>query len=495
METPVASSGLRPFASMPPMPQARPLVGHMPMIRNDRMTFLRLAAESPHPLLRIEAPLGNVAIITVPELLHEVLVERHADYVKSAMMRFSLGPIANEGLFTSSGELWRRQRKLMAPLFHQGALKTYADDMILCARRAVDGWRDGERIEFAKEATRITMAIAGRTLFDADTHEDTERLGDAITVALDWGADAAGGPYSLAHIVPSFALTRAADHLPAQLADPARALSAKLEKPLFFPGAEGKKLREALDVLEGRVREMIALRRAQGFSRPDLLSKLLAAKDDETGAGMSDQQVRDEVLILFLAGHETTALAISWTFHLLSQHPKVEAALVDELNTVLAGRDPTFEDLPRLKYAERVVHESLRLYPPAWSLGREALAPFEMGGQRFEKGAWIWVLPWTMHRDPRFYPDPLAFRPERWEDGFAKKLPRGAYIPFGAGPRVCIGNQFAMMESVLLLATIAQRFSLRAAPSPAVIPEPAITLRFKHGIKARLARRPSPATA
>lgn len=486
METSVAPSGLRPFASMPAMPQARPFVGHMPLIRNDRMTFLRLAAESPHPLLRVEAPLGNVAIITVPELLHEVLVERHADYVKSAMMRFSLGPIANEGLFTSSGELWRRQRKLMAPLFHQGALKGYADDMILCARRAVDGWRDGERVEFAKEATRITMAIAGRTLFDTDTHEDTERLGDAITVALDWGADAAGGPYSLAHVVPSFALLRAADHLPEHLADSARALSAKLEKPLFYPGSEGKRLREALDVLEGRVREMIAQRRAQGLSRPDLLSKLLAAKDDETGAGMSDQQVRDEVLTLFVAGHETTATGLSWSLDLLCRHPEWYARAEAEADAL--GHEPTLEDLPRLQTILRVFKEALRLYPPAYFFGRTATRETELGGYRVPRFANILLCPWVVHHNPRVWEDPDRFDPDRFLPENETARHKTAWVPFSAGPRVCIGNHFSMMEAQLVLALMLQRARFESLEHPA--PEPSATLRPRGTLPMRVTLRP-----
>ena len=193
--------------------------------------------------------------------------------------------------------------------------------------------------------------------------------------------------------------------------------------------------------------------------------------------------------MLFLAGHETTALALSWTFHLLGSSPAVRTDLAAELEQVLAGREPSLDDLPKLVLCERIIQESLRLYPPAWALGREAKEPIVIGDVTFEKGAWLWLVPWTLHRDPRWFPDPLAFRPERWADGLAKRLPKGAYLPFGAGPRVCIGNQFAMMESVLLLATIAQRFELEAVAGQRVIPEPSITLRFKHGLRMRAKRR------
>ncbi len=210
---------------------------------------------------------------------------------------------------------------------------------------------------------------------------------------------------------------------------------------------------------------------------------------DEDGARMTDKQVRDEVLVLFLAGHETTALALSWTFYLLSRHPGAERALHEEVDRVLGGRSPTLDDVPKLKVAEGIILETLRLRPPAWSLGREAKERVEIGGATYEPGTWFWVIPWTMHRDPRFFEEPHAFVPERWAEGLAKRLPKGAYLPFGAGPRVCIGNQFAMMEAVLLLATIAQRYSLRVLNEANVVPEPSITLRFKRGLSMAYAER------
>jgi cytochrome P450 len=205
---------------------------------------------------------------------------------------------------------------------------------------------------------------------------------------------------------------------------------------------------------------------------------------------MTDQQVRDEILVLYLAGHETTALALSWTFHLLAQNPAAAAALHTELRAVLGDRDPTLDDLPRLELTGRVVKESLRLYPPAWALGREATAPVEIAGRRFPAGAWFWIVPWVLHRDPRHFPDPLRFDPDRWLEPRAKDLPKFAYFPFGGGPRICIGHQFATMEATLMLATIARRWRLQSVPGFRVEPEPAITLRFKHGLDMTVARHP-----
>jgi cytochrome P450 len=204
---------------------------------------------------------------------------------------------------------------------------------------------------------------------------------------------------------------------------------------------------------------------------------------------MTDRQVRDEVLILFLAGHETTAIALAWTLVELADHPEVARKLRDELSRVLGGRPPTFADLPKLEYTAQVVHEGLRLHPPAWSIGREVASPVEIGGRTHPPGAWIWILPWVLHRDARWFDEPLAFRPERWADGLAKRLPKMAFLPFGGGPRVCIGNQFALTEMALLLATITQELSVSILDRERVVPAPSITLRFKHGLRAKVSVR------
>lgn len=425
----------------------------------------------PLPFLEATARRGDIVsmdffnkrawLVSDPAMVEQVFVKTAANFQKDVFLR-ELKRVLGEGLLSSEGDFWRRQRRLIQPAFHRDRIAGYGSIMVEHTARMLQTWRDGETLDLHHAMMSLTADIVTRALFGAEAG-DTREVASCIEVIME------------------------------RFADPLYLLVPGMER---LPLPANRRVRDVSARLDAVVRGFVSKRRAMGADAPgdDLLAMLLAAQDED-GARMTDKQVRDEVLIIFLAGHETTALALSWTFHLLSQHPEVEAELIHELNTVLGGRDPGFDDLPRLKYTERVVQESLRLYPPAWSLGREALAPFELGGQRFEKGAWLWVLPWTMHRDPRFYPDPLAFRPARWEDGLAKRLPRGAYIPFGAGPRICIGNQFAMMEAVLLLATIAQRFSLRAASSPAVVPEPSITLRFKHGIKMSLSRRPAPATA
>jgi len=469
------------------LPGAQGMTGHMPLIREDRMRFLALGATSPDPLVRVSAPLGVVALITTPDLLHELLVVRHAEYVKSAMMRFTIAPIAGEGLFTTSGALWKRQRKLMAPLFQPSALHVYADAMLACTRRVVDGWADGQRVDLARETTRITMDIAARTLFDADTTAEAETLSDAITVALDWGSEAAGGALSLAHVVPSFLLARVADVLPGSMAETARAWSSRLEHPRFLPGAAGQRLRQAVKVLDDYVARMIAERRAQGSTRDDLLSRLLAARDDD-GAAMSDTQVRDEVLTLFVAGHETTATGLAWAIDLLCRNPDWYARVEAEVDAL--GHRPGLDDLPRLQTVLRVFKEALRLYPPAYFFGRTTWQASSLGGYHMPRFGNVLVSPWVIHHNPRVWDDPERFDPDRFLPEAEVGRHRCAWIPFGAGPRVCIGLHFALMEAQLVLAEMLQRYHFDALePSR---PDPATTLRPAGTMPVRVTQRPGP---
>jgi cytochrome P450 len=252
---------------------------------------------------------------------------------------------------------------------------------------------------------------------------------------------------------------------------------------------EGKRRFErALRTMDEVIYGMVAERRGGGRDRGDLLSMLIGA-EDEGGAQMSERQIRDEALTLFLAGHETTAAALTWTFNLLTQNPEAEARLFRELEEVLGGRAPTVGDLPRLKYTEGVVYESMRLMPPAWAIGREPLEDCEIGGYHVPKGTQVWISQYVVHRDPRYFAEPEAFRPERWENDFAKKLPRYAYFPFGGGPRVCIGNAFALMETTLCLATIARRYRVRVVSKQPLPWVAAVTLRPKEAVRVVLEAR------
>jgi cytochrome P450 len=259
--------------------------------------------------------------------------------------------------------------------------------------------------------------------------------------------------------------------------------------PVWIPTPTNLRLKRAVRQLDAIVYGFIKERRASGGDRGDLLSMLLQAQDADDGTRMTDKQVRDEAMTLFLAGHETTANALSWTWYLLSQHPEVEAKLAAELEAVLGGRSPTVADLPRLRYTEMVVLESMRIFPPVYAFGREAIRECTLGGYRVRRGTTVIMSQWVMHRDPRYFDNPEQFLPERWADGLAKRLPKFAYLPFGGGPRICIGNSFAMMEAILILATMLSKFRFTVLPDHPVIPRPTVTLRPEHGIKGVLTKR------
>jgi cytochrome P450 len=397
----------------------------------------------------------NAYAVSDPLLVDQILVKSAASFHKDVFLR-ELKGVLGEGLLTSEGDFWKRQRRLIQPAFHRDRIAAYAGIMTEHTTRGLARLRDGETLDIHHLLMEITAEIVTACLFGTS-------VGDVAEVAhcLETVIQRFGNPLFL--VMPA---------------------AAKLPLPI------NRRFAEAAPRLDRIVRGFIEKRRSLGTGPEsrDLLAMLLDARDED-GGRMSDQQVRDEVLILFLAGHETTALALSWTLYELALNPGVEHRLHEELRTVLGGRTPTFDDLPKLEYTARVVTESLRLHPPAWAIGRESHAPFDLAGHAFPPGTWIWILTWAIHRDARWFKDPLAFRPERWEDGLAKKLPKFAYVPFGGGPRVCIGNQFALMEASLLLATIAQRFWLRVEPGHPVVPDPAITLRFKHGLRMTVTKR------
>jgi cytochrome P450 len=302
--------------------------------------------------------------------------------------------------------------------------------------------------------TRLTLEIAAKTLFDADVAGDARDVGEALTVAH---------------------------------ASYERRIAGVYPWPRWLPTPGNRRLLRAAACLDEIIYRFIAQGRQGGTDRHDLLSLLLHARDEE-GGRMTDQQVRDEAMTLFLAGHETTALALTWTGYLLAQHPEAHDRLLDELRAVLGGRAPSAADLPRLAFTEQVVLESMRLYPPVYAFGREALADCEVMGYAVPAKTTVFMSQWAMHRDPRWFPDPEKFDPARWAGGLAARLPKFAYFPFGGGPRVCIGNTFAMVEAVLVLATLARRFRFELVPGQEVVPWPSMTLRPRHGVRVVLRR-------
>ena len=327
----------------------------------------------------------------------------------------------------------------------------YAADMVALAERHCDAWRDGEARDVHREMMALTLRIVVRTLFGADVAEGaTAEIGRAFDGIVEEIARRFRRPFRIPDVVPT-------------------------------PG--NLRYRRGLRRIDTLVYGLITRRRLSGEERADLLSLLLRARDED-GARMSDRQLRDEAVTLFLAGHETTALALSWAWYLLSRHPEKRTALEQELVEVLSDRPPSTADLPRLRYAGGVVHEALRLFPPAYAIGREAIEPGELDGYPVPPGTTVLVLPWILHRDPRHFDAPEEFRPERWLDGLQARLPRGSYLPFGAGPRLCIGQSFAVMEATLILATVARRFRIDLDPDHVVRPFPSITLRPAGGVPA-----------
>jgi len=394
-----------------------------------------------------------------PDHIEYVLVRNNRNFIKSRGERVSLG-FLGQGLLTSEGSFWRRQRRLAQPAFHRERVAAYGEVMVESAERMVATWRDGEARDVHRYMMRLTLEIVAKTLFGVPLQPaDFEEIGGALAVIAERFTGRGGVFFQVPERVPT-------------------------------PG--NLRFRRALRTLDSLIYGILRGRRANGEEaggRGDLLSMLLAARDEETGEGMGDKQLRDEVMTILLAGHETTANALSWTWRLLARHPEIEDRLHEELEEVLAGRPPAIGDLSRLRYTDAIVKESLRLYPPAWAFGREAVGDCEIGSYHVPAGTQLIMSQWVMHRDPRYYEDPLEFRPERWLDGSTSMLPKYAYFPFGGGPRLCIGQSFAKMEAVLLLATIARGFRLRTAPGERVIPRPSITLRPGDGMWMVLQKR------
>jgi len=388
-----------------------------------------------------------------PDLIEEVLVTHARKYFKGRILRANRH-VFGEGLLTSEGDTWLRQRRLAQPAFHRARVASYAAIMVEYTQRLLENWRDGEQCDAHQRMMQLTLQIVAKTLFDADVARDTKDVGKSLELLLELGANFRRTLF-VPHWVP----------IPANL---------RIKREIAF--------------IESILYRIISERRASGRDTGDLLSMLLHAQDDD-GSRMTDKQLRDETITLFLAGHETTASTLSWTWWLLGQNPNVEAKLHGELDTILGGRPPSFDDLAKLPYTGNVVTESLRLYPAAWGLARIAVEDHEIAGYPVRKGMGVAMAQWVVHRDPRWYNKPEEFLPERWEGDFLKTLPRFAYFPFGGGPRQCIGNSFAQMEAVLILATVAQKFRLRLVPGHPVVPLASITLRPRHGLRVTLESR------
>jgi cytochrome P450 len=434
-----------------------PVIGSMFTHQRDRLNLYLRLMHTYGDIAHIQYGPFPAIIVNSPELMHSILVEHSNDFDKGGGMRKAFQPIIGNGLFISDGELHRRQRKLMAPSFQPRHIVSYADAMASYGEQIQQRWQDGAVIDINREMTQVTMSIVGKVLFDADVFTEADELGAAMTVVLEQTN------YTLSHI---FAI------------------------PLSWPVPRSMRARKALAVLDKRINQMIDERKANPTKRNDFLSVLLESRGED-GSSMSDKLVRDESLTLFAAGHETTSTALTWAWYLLAKHPEIYQKMRQEVDAVLQGRTPTYADIAQLPYTLQVLKESMRLYPPAYGVSRVALHDMDLDGYPIHKGDVMIMAIYALHRRADFFPDPEKFEPERFTPEGEKQLPRYAYMPFGAGPRICIGNHFAMMEGHLLLATLAQRVTFELVPGPEPVPDPTktITIRPKKSMKMIVRRR------
>jgi cytochrome P450 len=455
MASPQPQSGRAPSplrSAEPPGPRGEPILGSLRPFAADILGFVTGVVREYGDLVQIRMPGRKVWILNKPGDIEQVLLTQRANFVKHSFFWRHVTAIFGNGLLTSEGDFWLRQRRLAAPAFHLDRIASYGAVMADYADRLASRWKDGEVRDVHRDMMAVTMEIVSKTLFDADVAADLDEISRSFDLVIREIAKRFRRAIKIADWIPT-------------------------------PG--NLRYMRGVRMLDALVARVIAERRASPGDRGDLLSMLLTARDDD-GRPMSDRQLRDETITLFLAGHETTAIALSWTLLLLAKNPEAEAKLRAEI-AGLGDRLPGAADLHRLPFTEAVVKEGLRMYPPAYVIGREALADCELGGWRCEAKTTIYFAPWVLHRDARYFPDPERFRPERWLDGSTAKLTKYAYIPFGGGPRICIGERFAMMEGVLVLATILRRARLEMAGADPV-PFPSITLRPEGGPMMRVAK-------
>lgn len=444
---------------LPPGPEGIPLLGSMVDVHNDVLSLFVRGLHEYGDTARYRFGPFDFVVIHRPEDIRTVLLERADDFHKSPSYD-GLRLVIGNGLLTSEGEFWRRQRKLMTPAFHHKRLLGFCETMVECASACADGWDaqvrgegEGVVVDLHEQMLALTFRIVGLTLFSTELSDKAGGMGPALETVLEH-----------------------ANHV---------ALSMFLAPPPWVPTPRNRRFCQAMAIVDDVVLGIIAERRRTGEDTGDLLSMLMAASDETGEVRMTDAELRDEVATLVLAGHETTAQALTWTFMLLSRHPEIERRVVAEIREVCGDRPPSFEDLKALAYTGQVIDESMRLYPPAWLFERQAKVDLELGEYFIPAKTLVAVSPWSLHRHPEHWANPEGFDPDR----FATERPRYTYLPFGGGPRQCVGVNFALYEAKLVLATLLQRFSLTLVPGQNLRPDPAVTLRPSHGMKMGLRRR------
>ena len=444
------------IATLPPGPKPRPFFGNILEFRHNQTEYLQNLQRTYGDMVTIYVGSRPSVLISNPEHVRYILTENPRNF-SSLQTRGDLVEVLGEGLLTIEGEAHRQQRRLVQPAFHRKRVESYAEDMVRFSLGMLEQWHAGDEIDISRAMQELTLLIVVKSLFSLELSSKVKELGELFT--------------------------QLAEHRRKVLA---QLLNLRIEAPFTEYG----KRMAARRKIDQFIYQLIAQRRTDGHDTGDILSMLLVAQDE--GHSLTDLQVRDHVMTFIAAGHETTANTLTWTFRLLSENPGPREKLIHELQTVLAGRPPTISDLPNLPYTEWVINESMRLYPPAWVIGRGALEAFDLGGYHFPAGTSFMLSQWVIHHLSEIWGDPDTFRPERWNPANGEKVPQWSYFPFGGGPRICIGMPFAQMEAKLLLATLQQRYTPRIVPGFQVELQPLVTLRAKHGLRTIL--DPTPTT-
>jgi cytochrome P450 len=441
----------RALPEVPTVP-GLPLLGNMLAFRRDRLALHDRAARMA-PMTRLWLGPIPIHVATDADLAHAILVEHNDSFKKARGMSVFMRPLLGDGLLTAESDVHRRHRKLLAPAFAPKRIAAYGASMVDETERQLAGWKDGAVVDVAAEMMQMTLAIAGKTLFGADVRGDAEHVDRGLTMAME-------------SVVAN--------------------LTSWVRLPYPWPLPRHRRMKRAIDLLDEVVYRMIRDGRARGTDAGDVMSILLLARDDEDGTGLSDRQVRDEVMTLLLAGHETTANTLAWTWYELGRHFDIARKLEAEVADAIGNRLATTDDLPNLPYTLQVIEEAMRLHPPAYMTAREAVKDVTIDGRTYPAGSTILINIRGIHQRADYFPDPLAFKPERMVVAEKKARPRGRYMPFGAGPRVCIGSHFALVEAQLALATMVQRVRLEPAWTGPIAPEPLVTLRPKGGVPMRV---------
>ena len=441
----------------PPGPKGNWLLGNLLQLRQGFLPLAKSALQTHGDLIYLRAGLNHIYVVNHPDYIHEVLVAQADKFYKTKLVKRVFAKTFGSGIGFSDGAFHKQQRSMVQPALHTSRLGKYALAMIDHTKKTIVEWQPDQQYELRAEMTKLTMEVVAETLFGSDIEGLSGQVSGALTSVVD----------------------SAKNQFKASL----------IKLPDWIPTAQRRQEQAAIQRLDSIIAEIIRQRRSSGEDKGDLLSKLLLATEEHNGRKMTDKQARDEAITLFLGGYETTSLALTWAWYLLLAHPEVEAKVVAEIDTVLTDQDPTLADLNKLIYMEMTLMEALRMYPPLWVFTREPIEDVKIGGYTLRKGSTVFISPYITQRDPRYFPDPDRFIPERFALGSGEHIPRYAYFPFGAGPRVCIGQSFALTEMKLVLALMLRTYQLRLVDGQQVTPKTSANLRPREGIYFTVATR------